>query len=181
MAFTTHSKQPTHFKTVLGLALACGAMTSLLVASPALAQGAMTVSPSSIAPGGTVTISGSVPVTGAASCPAGDPAQLTSIADLFPPDGFGPQAPRDATGAFRTGYTVPPTTKPGTYTIVVRCGGANTGIAANLRIIEATSNTTAPAPVKGKRSSRFGWIAFAAAGAVIVLAAATLVVRRRRS
>jgi LPXTG-motif cell wall-anchored protein len=95
------------------------------------------VSPSSAAPGTAVTVSGNVPVSGTASCAAGDAAQLTSTAALFPPDGFGPQAPRDANGDFSVQYTIPTSTPAGTYSIGLRCGGGNVGITASLTV---TSN-----------------------------------------
>jgi hypothetical protein len=96
-------------------------------------QPSITVSPSTAAQGDTVTISGNVPITGSTSCASGDLVRLTSITDLFPPDGFGPQVPRDADGNFDTTYAIPTDTPPGTYGIGMRCGGGNVGISATLQ------------------------------------------------
>jgi hypothetical protein len=100
-------------------------------ASMASAAASITVNPSTVTPGDTVTISGNVPVD---ACTASDPAQLTSTADLFPPDGFGPQAPRDASGDFTTTYAIPASIAPGTYSIGIRCGGGNVGVTADLQV-----------------------------------------------
>jgi hypothetical protein len=107
------------------------------VALPASAgqQSSVTVSPSTVEPGDTVTISGNVsPSPG--EC---EQVQITSMADLFPPDGFGPQVPLDANGNFETTYTVPADTPAGTYGIGLRCGGGNVGVSASLQV-------TSPAP-----------------------------------
>jgi hypothetical protein len=105
-----------------------------LQTSVAAAAANITVSPSSASTGSTVTISGNVPVSGTASCDPADQVQLTSSGDLFPPDGFGPQATRDASGNFQTHYVIPATTPAGTYSIGMRCGGGNVGITATLRV-----------------------------------------------
>src|SRR5262249_33899486 len=109
----------------------------LMQTSVAGAAASITVSPSSASPGSTVTVSGNVPVSGTASCAPDDAAQLTSTADLFPPDGFGPQATRDASGNFQVQYVIPATTPPGSYSIGMRCGGGNVGITATLRVTSA--------------------------------------------
>jgi len=105
-------------------------------------QPSITVSPSTVAQGGTVTISGNVPVTGDRSCLSGDLVRLTSTADLFAPDGFGPEVPRDANGNFETTYTVLTGTPPGTYRIGMRCGGGNIGISATLQVIQSAAPAT---------------------------------------
>jgi LPXTG-motif cell wall-anchored protein len=119
---------------------AVGALGSAAVAAPTI-----TVAPSSAPRGSAVTISGSVPVSGTASCASGDPVQLTSTADLFPPDGFGPQTARDASGNFNTTYTIPSTTRPATYSIGVRCGGGAIGVSATLQVTQPATTTVAPA------------------------------------
>ncbi len=117
------------------IAAAAVVVVALLAqASVADAQSAISVSPSSAPQGGTITVSGNVPVSGNAPCAAGDAAQLTSSSDLFPPDGFGPQVARDATGNFQTQYVIPATTPAGNYSIGVRCGGGNVGITASLQV-----------------------------------------------
>jgi len=161
------------------------AIASLLSTGSAVAQSSVTVAPSSATVGGTVAISGRVPVSGTASCPADDAAQLTSTADLFPPDGFGPQVSRDASGAFHVSYTVPATTPVGTYTIGVRCGGGNTGVAATLDITAARpsttlaqTTTTASPPAHEKTTTKAWWIALLVV--VLVLGLVAVVVLRRR-
>jgi hypothetical protein len=116
-----------------------------LQTSVAAAASNITVSPSSANNGSTVTISGNVPVSGTASCDPTDPVQLTSTSDLFPPDGFGPQATRDASGNFQTQYVIPATTPAGTYSIGMRCGGGNVGVTATLRV----AGTGAALPATG--------------------------------
>lgn len=188
--------------------LVCAGILPVLWVGRAFGQSSLSVAPSATSPGGSVTFSGVVPVTGAASCPSGDSAQLTATVALFPPDGFGPQAARDSNGAFRATYTVPATTPVGTYAVAVRCGGANTGVSANLQVVAASSTTTTTAPTSTtttalpasatttgqptsptviappqpttKNSRRGGWLALGITGAVAAAAAATIAVRRRR-
>jgi hypothetical protein len=115
---------------VLGLAVSAvvlGVATSAY-ASP---NGTISVSPTVVAAGHTVHISGSTPTT---LCPASDAAILTSIDLFFPPDGFGPAAARDSSGAFSVSYTVPASTPPGMYSLGFRCGGGNVGVRTTLRV-----------------------------------------------
>jgi hypothetical protein len=90
------------------------------------------VSPSSAAPGDTVALSGNHPI--ARDCAPGA-AILTSMENLFPPDGFGPGVPSDASGNFSMTYTIPTSTPPGTYQIGMRCGGGNLGGGGRLSVI----------------------------------------------
>jgi hypothetical protein len=113
----------TAFATVLG------AGVGHAKASP---NGSISVSPSTISPGGTVHISGSVSLQG---CPQSDDATIADSSALFPPDGFGPTVLRNSNGDFATDYTVPTSTPPGTYTLTVRCGGGNVGVSAQLHVI----------------------------------------------
>jgi hypothetical protein len=99
------------------------------------AQARLSVRPHKVHPGGHVLITGLIPTSGPQSCPAGDQAIPTSSAALFPPDGFGPAAPRSSSGRFRIRYAVPSSTPPGTYLIGVRCGGGNVGVSATLRVV----------------------------------------------
>jgi hypothetical protein len=124
----------------IGIAFAVGivAFAPTVAPAPAQAGASVTVSPSSTPAGGTVRFSGVVPT----GC-EGD-VTLTSTAALFAPDGFGPQAPRDAMGAFQVNFQVPGSTPPGTYTVGVRCGGGNVGVSTSLMV------TSAPAaPMRG--------------------------------
>jgi type 1 fimbria pilin len=99
-------------------------------------NGSITVSPSTISPGGTVHISGSVSIQG---CPQSDDATIADSSALFPPDGFGPNVARNSNGDFATDYVVPTSTPPGTYTLTIRCGGGNVGVSARLVVIGAPS------------------------------------------
>jgi hypothetical protein len=112
--------------------------------TPAAAASTIDVSPASAAQGSTITISGDVPVTGVQSCPSGGSAQLTSKAGLFPPDGFGPLAARDAQGSFTTSYTIPLATPDGSYEIGIRCAGGNVGVAATLQVTRPVTTTGRP-------------------------------------
>src|SRR5579859_6738800 len=114
---------------IVAMAAASAALITTLLASPAVATGAsIMVSPATVPIGGDVTISGVVPTTGPASCPQPDGVTITSTAQFFPGDGFGPTVSRDATGAFQVVYTVPASTPPGMYAIGMRCSGGNVGV-----------------------------------------------------
>lgn len=113
-----------------------------LQATAASAQPDITVSPNSAAAGSTVTISGNVPVSGTPSCPASDGVQLTSSAALFAPDGFGPQATRDASGNFQVQFLIPSSTPAGSYSVGMRCGGGNVGVTASLTVTSGSLANT---------------------------------------
>jgi type 1 fimbria pilin len=156
---------------------AAGALLLLTLASaPAFASsnGSISVSPSTIAPGGTIHVSGTVDPS---ACTTSDAATLTGLDGLFPPDGFGPSAQRDAQGAFSLDYTVPTTTPAGDYRIGVRCGGGNVGVFATL--------TVAGAPIGGAATGAGGAAGSALPWTVVGLGsltlAALLVAVRRRS
>ncbi|MCU7731120.1 hypothetical protein ODJ79_46050, partial [Actinoplanes sp. KI2] len=124
----------------LSTTMAGVAVSGLLAATPALAaESTISVAPATVGPGHTVVVSGSIPTTGDGSCPASEPAVLTSTAALFPPDGTGPQAARNSSGAFRVDYPVPKTTLAGTYEIGLRCGGGNLGVHTTLRVAAPAS------------------------------------------
>jgi hypothetical protein len=95
----------------------------------------ITVSPSTADPGDQVTISGYVPMTGPHSCDGGDSPRLTSTSGLFPPDGFGPAVPQDASGNFQMTLTILTETPSGSYRIGLRCGGGNVGVSSTLQVI----------------------------------------------
>ena len=89
----------------------------LLMATPAAAAN-MTITPSSVAPGGSVTVAGTVPIPG---CPVPG----TAIVDSpFNATDFVP-VPYDATGHFTVHINVSSSIAPGTYTVVARCAGRN--------------------------------------------------------
>jgi len=146
---------------------------AMLVAAPAYAKSAsVSVSPSTVAAGGTVHISGSIPVK---KCPASDGATVTSEAALFPPDGFGPTATRDSSGDFAIDYTVPASTTPGTYTVGLRCGGGNVGVGASLTVVPSGGPATGAGGASG--TSAGAWTVIGAA--CLVLAGLVMVARRR--
>jgi hypothetical protein len=150
-------------------------VTALLVAAPAYgANASISVSPSTVSAGGTVHFSGSIPVK---KCPASDGATVTAEAALFPPDGFGPTAPRDSNGRFAVDYTVPTSTPAGTYTVGLRCGGGNVGVGASL--------TVTPVPIGGPSTGAGGTAhhsssAWSALGAGCFLLAGLVLALRRR-
>ncbi len=135
------------------IGISCGGVNAsitevLNVTAGAHVKAAITLSPASAAPGAVVTISGVIPTAGTVICPAGDATQLASSAALFPPNGAGPQVPRDTGGNFHVTYTIPAATAPGKYSVGVRCGGGNLVVVAPLQVTAVaapTTTTSAPA------------------------------------
>jgi hypothetical protein len=126
---------------VIALAVMGGAVAPALLPGSAFSAGSsITVSPASIPAGGTVSFSGVVPTSGTPSCAPG-PATLTDSAALFPPGGFGPQALRNASGAFHVTFHVSTSTPPGTYSVGLRCGGGNVGVSTCLTVTRARAAT----------------------------------------
>jgi type 1 fimbria pilin len=136
------------------------------------ANGSVTVTPSEIGPGGTVHVSGSVSTQ---SCPTSDSVTVTGESSLFPPDGFGPSAQRDAQGRFSLDYTVPTSTIPARYQIGLRCGGGNVGVAAVLTVTTPSGAPQTGAGGSARRSSE----PWTLVGLGCVLAAATAFGARR--
>jgi hypothetical protein len=138
------------------------------------ARASISVSPSTAPAGSTVHISGSIPVK---RCAASDGATITGESALFPPDGFGPTATRNAKGEFAVDYTIPTSTPGGSYALGLRCGGANVGVAASLTV------TTVPVggPETGvggtAHHSSTAWTAIGVG--CLLLAGFVLAVRRR--
>jgi hypothetical protein len=159
------------------LATMVAASALLVLASlPAFAapsDASISVSPSSVEAGGTVHISGTIPI---ADCPSSDDVTLTGDSSLFPPDGFGPSASRDAQGGFALDYSVPATTPSGTYDVGMRCGGGNPGASATLTV---TAEIGAPQTGAGGTAghSPRPWLVFGLAS--LSLAGLTLVLRRK--
>jgi hypothetical protein len=132
-------------------------------------KGSISVSPSTVAPGGTVQITGSIP---AKLCPASDSAIPVATADLFPPDGFGPEAARDSKGAFALSYTVPTSTPAGIYQIGVRCGGGLVGVTAELKVTAVPVGAPATGAGGSAHAASQRWIllgCLAMAGALVAL------------
>ena len=134
----------------------------------------ISVSPSAVAPGGAVQITGSIPTK---LCPASDSAIPVATADLFPPDGFGPEAARNSEGAFAISYTVPTSTPAGTYQIGVRCGGGLVGVTAALKVTAVPVGAPATGAGGTAHDPSRRWIVFGC----VALAGALLAVRRRLS
>jgi hypothetical protein len=149
------------------------ALAAVLAAAPAYgANASISVSPSTVSPGGSVHISGSIPVK---KCPASDSATVTSEASLFPPDGFGPSATRDSNGQFALDYSVPTSTAPGTYSVGLRCGGGNVGVEASLTV----APTGGPATGAGGAAPSSSSFSTLMAGACFLLAGVGVALRWR--
>jgi len=159
-----------------GLIVVATIFTTVISAGVAHASpnGSISVSPSTISPGGTVHISGSVSIQG---CPQSDDATITGTSALFPPDGFGPSVARNSSGDFAVDYTVPTSTPPGTYTLGVRCGGGNVGVSAQLHVISAPSG--APQTGMGGAAHRSS-VPWTPIGIGFLTIAGVLVLLRRR-
>jgi hypothetical protein len=109
------------------------AMVALIAAPAWAAPVALQVSPSSVAAGDTVTLSGSV--GSAADCAGG--VTLLSKAFVHTHDVAGVPAVDAAVkpdGTFTTTTKIPTAKPAGTYTITGRCGGGNLGASATLTI-----------------------------------------------
>jgi hypothetical protein len=145
-----HSTAQRRVVTRASCVVAALAMALIALGGAAVPVGAagstITVSPSTVPAGGTVTISGSVPTTGTGSCAPSDGATLTSTEALFPNGGFGPTVPRTSSGSFSTTYVVPASTPAGTYQIGMRCGGGNVGISATLTVTSSAAGAVPGQP-----------------------------------
>jgi hypothetical protein len=98
----------------------------------------LTVSPSSVATGAPVTVSGDVLANGQPGCTV--PGPVTLISPAF--EGLGEfagtaatTAQADASGNFSTTVTLSSSVAPGTYDISARCGGGNLGVTAVLTVV----------------------------------------------
>ena len=138
------------------------------------ANASLSVSPSVVPAGGTVRITGFVSNQ---NCAQSSPARVIGLDTLFPPDGFGPLAPRDSHGAFALTYTVPTSTPPGTYHIGARCGGGPIGAGARLTVTAAPLGAPATGAGGTAHSSSLPWTVV---GAGCLLVAGVLVALRRR-
>jgi len=100
----------------------------------------LNVSPSSVAAGAQVTISGDVLANGQPGCTV--PGEVTLISPAF--EGLGEFAgvgatttQADAAGNFSTTVTLSSSVAAGTYEISGRCGGGNLGVTATLTVVPA--------------------------------------------
>jgi hypothetical protein len=147
----------------------CAAVATATTASAA----SINVSPTTVAPGGDVALSGDVlAADGTPGC--GVPGTVTLISDAFV--GLGEFAgvgavnlPVDATGHFAQTVTLSASVAPGTYSIGGRCGGGNMGIEATLVI-----------GVLPGAGPRVAIVPFAEGGAALVTIGVALVALARR-
>src|SRR5437870_3046356 len=124
--------------TSLALAFAPGAVPAGQVASSMRAP-TVRVTPATVHPGGRVRVFGSVGGSpGRLGCPAGDLVALLSRAFAHSRRDFAgvptvyAKVARD--GSFSVRTKVPARRRPGRYRISARCGGANLGVSATLRV-----------------------------------------------
>lgn len=115
---------------VLGLAAGLFAVVTASAAS-------ITVAPTSVAVGGTVTVSGDVlGPNGQPGCQV--PGQVTLISGAFAGQGsfmnMDVETTAGADSKFSVAAKILPGVAPGTYTITGRCGGGNLGVQATLTV-----------------------------------------------
>ena len=144
-------------------------MLTLLAAPAWAAPVAIHVSPSSVAAGDTVTVSGSV----GPDCPG--PVTLTSKAFVHTHDFAGVPAvfaPVEPGGAFTATTRIPRSRAAGTYTIGGRCGGGNLGVSATL-LVRAPSSVSGHLPFTGSTPAPllFAGLGLLGLGAALALAA----------
>jgi hypothetical protein len=158
--------------------LAVGACAWLgVMATPASAN-SITVTPSSVSAGGTVTLSGDILVNGKPGC--GAPGTVTLLSPAFV--GLGEFAgegavdlPVDATGHFSAQVTLHTSVAVGTHMITGRCGGGNMGVSATLTVTGLPRTGGAIGPVPDADAAAIG------AALIAVGGLATIVSRRRRA
>ncbi len=122
---------------VLALPLMWLAFPASAQASPSLA-----VTPTTVAAGGSVQVSGTCdPSTNGFAMSS---AFLHDAAHDFAGVAAAPFT-TDASGAFAVTASIPASTAPGTYSVTARCGGGNLGITATLTVTAAGAPTAVPA------------------------------------
>jgi hypothetical protein len=139
--------RPARILATVAIAATVGMLT--LLAAPAWAAPvSIAVSPSSVAAGHAVVVSGSVgPDAAGSECASS--VTLLSKAFVHTHDFAGVPAVFAAVepdGTFTATTTIPRSKAAGTYTISGRCGGGNLGASATLAVRAAASPTTTPAP-----------------------------------
>jgi hypothetical protein len=142
---------------VLGLAACLFAVVTASAAS-------ITVTPTSVPVGGTVTVSGDViDPSGQVGCQGG----VTLISGAFAGQGnfmnMDVEAPTDPAGKFSVVAKILPGVAPGTYTITGRCGGGNLGVSATLTVtpgMPATGDGSSQRTATGGKPSPFLPISF---------------------
>ncbi len=119
-----------------GALVAAAVVLATLLGAPGFVSAAsINVSPSTVAPGGNVRLSGDVLAGGTPGCDV--TGGVTLISEAFA--GLGEFAgvgavnlPVDATGHFDTTVTLSTSVAAGTYSISGRCGGGNLGVEATI-------------------------------------------------
>lgn len=181
------SRAPRPGRTVAGV-LALGALvlaTLLGLAAPAVAASAsLHVTPTTVAAGRTVTVTG--------SCEANTNGFVISAAFFRDAthEFAGQGAVSFSTGAagtFTTHPVIAATTAPGNYVITARCGGGNLGIEAHLTVTAASGGT--PTAVPGGTGGLAatadhgptGALILGGAGVLLLLAASTKLLLTRRT
>jgi hypothetical protein len=106
-------------------------VTLTLTWSTPASAATINVSPSTVAVGGQVTVSGDVLANGQPGCEV--PGDVTLNSPAF--QGGAIAAPADSSGNFSVTATLPATTGPGTYEVTGRCGGGNLGVSATLTVV----------------------------------------------
>ena len=121
---------------ITGSLVAAAVVLGIMVGTPGYVSAAsINVSPSTVAPGGDVRLSGDILADGTPGCDV--TGTVTLISDAFV--GLGEFAgvgavdlPLDATGHFDSTVTLSASVAPGTYSIGGRCGGGNLGVTASI-------------------------------------------------
>ena len=154
--------------------VAAAVVLGVMVGTPGFVSAAsINVSPSTVAPGGNVRLSGDILANGTPGCDV--TGTVTLISDAFA--GLGEFAgvgavdlPLDTTGHFDSTVTLSASVAPGTYSIGGRCGGGNLGVTATI-VISAL-------PPTGVRLDVKLWTAVSST--LIAVGLAMLAITRRR-
>jgi hypothetical protein len=159
---------------ITGGLVAAAVMLGIMVGTPGFVSAvSINASPSTVAPGGNVRLSGDILANGTPGCDV--TGTVTLISDAFA--GLGEFAgvgavylPLDPTGSYDTTVTLSASVAPGTYSISGRCGGGNLGVTATI-VVSAL-------PPTGPRLAIKPWIAVASA--LVAIGLAVLAITRRR-
>jgi hypothetical protein len=157
-----------------GALVAAAVVLATIAGTPGLVSAAsISVSPTTVVPGGNVRLSGDVLAGGTPGCDVAG--GVTLISDAFA--GLGEFAgvgavnlPVDATGHFDSTVALTTSVAAGTYTISGRCGGGNLGVSATL-VVGAL-------PPTGLGQALGPWIAVAST--LVALGITALALTRRR-
>ena len=159
---------------ITGGLVAAVVVLGIMVGTPRFVSAAsINVSPSTVAPGGNVRLSGDILADGVPGCDV--TGTVTLISDAFA--GLGEFAgvgavdlPLDSTGHFDSTVTLSASVGAGTYEIGGRCGGGNIGVSATIVVRTL--------PPTGPRLDVKLWIAVAST--LVVIGLAVLAITRPR-